>query len=108
MLMEHAVQMFWAVVPGVIVGIVMAVWNKRQKDRENRREEHERQADRGQVLQISLLVASASLSYAVAMAIKRGKPNGEVEEGIRQYNRAMERFREYEREQVAKGARDEQ
>lgn len=106
--MEHAVQMFWAVVPGVIVGIVMAVWNKRQKDRENRREEHERQADRGQVLQISLLVASASLSYAVAMAIKRGKPNGEVEEGIRQYNRAMERFREYEREQVAKGARDEQ
>ena len=106
--MEHAVQMFWAVVPGIIVGIVMAVWNKRQKDRENRREEHERQADRGQVLQISLLVASASLSYAVAMAIKRGKPNGEVEEGIRQYNRAMERFREYEREQVAKGARDEQ
>ena len=104
MLMEHAVQMFWAVVPGIIVGIVMAVWNKRQKDRENRREEHERQADRGQVLQISLLVASASLSYAVAMAIKRGKPNGEVEEGIRQYNRAMERFREYEREQVAKGA----
>lgn len=102
--MEQISQMFWAVAPGVIVGIVMAVWNKRQKDRENRREEHERQADRGQVLQISLLVASASLSYAVAMAIKRGKPNGEVEEGIRQYNRAMERFREYEREQVAKGA----
>lgn len=101
--MEQIAQMFWAVVPGVIVGIVMAVWNKRQKDRENRREEHERQADRGQVLQISLLVASASLSYAVAMAIKRGRPNGEVEEGIKQYNCAMERFREYEREQIVKG-----
>lgn len=100
---EYIAQMFWAVVPGIIVGVVMAVWNKRQKDRETRREAREQQADRGQVLQISLLVASASLSYAVAMAIKRGKPNGEVEEGIKQYNRAMERFREYEREQVAKG-----
>lgn len=101
--MEHITQMFWAVVPGIIVGVVMAVWNKRQKDHETRREEHEKQAERGQVLQISLLVASASLSYAVAMAIKRGRPNGEVEEGIKQYNCAMERFREYEREQIVKG-----
>ena len=101
--MEHVVQMFWAVVPGVIVGIVMAVWNKRQKDHETRREEHEKQADRGQVLQLSLLVATAQLSYAVAMAWKRGKPNGEVEVGVDAYNKAMDKFREYERELVTKG-----
>ncbi|MEI3501055.1 MAG: hypothetical protein V8Q39_06095 [Anaerovoracaceae bacterium] len=54
------------------------------------------------MLRISLLVATAQLSRAVAMAIKRGSPNGEIEEGLEQYNMAMEEFREFEREQIVK------
>ena len=62
------------------------------------------EADRrkSEMLRISLLVATAQLSRAVAMAIKRGSPNGEIEEGLEQYNMAMEEFREFEREQIVK------
>ena len=35
-----------------------------------------------------------------------GLPNGEIDEGISQYQKAMAKFREFEREQVAKGAVD--
>ena len=66
-------EAFWAIVPGIIVGVVMAVWNKWQKAGEQRQREREQNADKGEVLKLSLLVAAAQLSYAVAMAVKRGK-----------------------------------
>lgn len=81
----------------------MAIWNKRQKAGEQRQREREQNADKGEVLKLSLLVAAAQLSYAVAMAVKRGKPNGEIEVGVQQYNTAMEKFRNYEREMISKG-----
>lgn len=92
----------WAITPGIIVGIVLAVWNRAQKKRDE--EEAVREAERlkSERLRISLLLAAAKLSYAAAVAIKRGKPNGEVEEGIEQYEQAMAEFREYERELFAK------
>ncbi len=96
-------EAFWAIVPGIIVGVVMAVWNKWQKAGEQRQREREQNADKGEVLKLSLLVAAAQLSYAVAMAVKRGKPNGEIEVGVQQYNVAMEKFRNYEREMISKG-----
>jgi hypothetical protein len=34
------------------------------------------------------------------MAIKRGTPNGEVEEGIEAYENALEQYRKFEREQI--------
>lgn len=96
-------EAFWAIVPGIIVGVVMAVWNKWQKAGEQRQREREQNADKGEVLKLSLLVAAAQLSYAVAMAVKRGKPNSEIEVGVQQYNVAMEKFRNYEREMISKG-----
>lgn len=92
----------WAILPSIVVGIVMALWNKSQKKRDELTEEKERERVKSELLRISLLVASAQLSYAVAMAVKRGKPNGEIEVGIAQYDKAMSKFREFEREQLAK------
>lgn len=92
----------WAILPGIVVGIVMAVWNKRQKDRDEKADEKEEQRVKSELLRISLLVASAQLSYAVAMAVKRGKPNGEIEVGVKQYEKSMDEFRKFEREQIAK------
>jgi len=95
-------QLLGAILPSLIVGIFMAIWNAKQK----RYTEFERQKEldrlKAEALEISLLVATAQLSYAVAVAIKRGTPNGEVEEGMEQYQRAMSKFREFEREQLAK------
>ena len=101
---ELICHLLWAVVPGVITGVIMAFWNRKQKAHERREEEREAEQMKSELLKVSLLVSTAQLSYAVAMAHKRGYPNGEIEEGISQYNKAMAKFREFEREQVAKGA----
>lgn len=95
-------QLFWAVLPSIIVGIFVAVWNAGQKKKSDEEKQKELSRLRAEELEISLLVATAQLSYAVAMAIKRGTPNGEVEEGIEQYQKAMSQFREFEREQLAR------
>ena len=101
---EVLLQLLWAVVPGIITGIIMAFWNRRQKEREQKEEQREAEQLKSELVKVSLLVSTAQLSYAVAMAKKRGYPNGEIEDGIEQYNKAMAKFREFEREQIAKGA----
>lgn len=99
---EIVLRALWAVLPGIVVGIVMAVWNKRQKVRDEKAEEKDRERVKSELLRISLLLASAQLSYAVAMAVKRGRPNGEIEVGVAQYEKSMDEFRRFEREQIAK------
>lgn len=97
-------RLLWACAPGIIVGVIMALWNKQQKGREDERRTAERERIKSETLRISLLLSTAQLSYAVAMAIKRGSPNGEIEVGIEQYDKAMKKFREFEREQIAKNS----
>lgn len=100
-----------ACVPGLIVGVAMALFNRRQQKRdeeqdrratalEERRAQQEQDRQKSELLRISMLIATAKLSYAVAMAVKRGKPNGEIEEGIDAYNESLEKFREFEREKL--------
>lgn len=101
---ELASKFLWSIIPGLIVGIVMAQWNKQQKSRDDERRESEKERIKSETLRISLLLSTAQLSYAVAMAIKRGRPNGEIEAGIEQYDKSMKKFREYEREQIAKNS----
>ena len=100
--MDSIMQLAWACAPGLIVGIVLAVWGVIQKRHETERNTAEEARVKSELLRISLVLATAKLSYAVAMAIKRGKPNGEIEEGIAQYNKSLERFREFEREQLVR------
>lgn len=102
--MEILIQAIWAIAPGIIVGVVMAVWNKQQKHRTDMDEQREKERIESERLRISLLVATAQLSYAVAMAKKRGSVNGEMEAGIAQYEKAMESFRSFEQEQMAKNS----
>lgn len=99
---DIVLKALWAVLPGIVVGIVMAVWNKRQKVRDKKTEEKDKERVKSELLRISLLLASAQLSYAVAMAVKRGRPNGEIEVGVAQYEKSMDEFRKFEREQIAK------
>ena len=91
-----------ATFPGIVVGVVMAIFNRRANAKA--KQDAEREAVRAQhdLLRTDLLVATASLAYAVAMAIKRGTPNGEIEEGVKKYEKAMESFRKFEREQLIK------
>lgn len=96
-----------AAAPSFLTGFVLAVFSRRQKTRDAAKEEREENAELSAELQLSLLVAAAQLSYAVAMAVKRGHPNGEVEDGIECYREAMEKFREHERRQLARIRKEE-
>lgn len=88
--------------PAIVTGMVVFYLQRSQKKRDAKEEERARMRHLETRVQLDLQLATAKLSYAVAMAIKRGEPNGEVEEGIREYNKALNGFREFEREQLAK------
>lgn len=100
--MDNITQFLGAILPSVVVGIFMAYWNAQQKKRTDRAAAREQDRLENELMQIDLEVAAAQLAYAVAMAYKRGTPNGEMEVAIQQYEKAMDKFRKYERKQVAK------
>ena len=90
-----------AVAPSIITGVVLAYWNRKQNKQDTQRKTIEEAAVESDMLRIDLEVATAQLSYAVAMAVKRGHANGEMEVAISRYEKAMEKFRKFERKQVA-------
>lgn len=98
-------EVFWSVVqaalPSLLVSVVMAVFGRKQKKRDAATREREAERLEAENVQVSLLVASAKLTYAVAMAYKRGEPNGEMEDGIEQYRESMKAFKRLERKLVA-------
>lgn len=86
-----------AIAPSLFVGIVLAVWEKRQKRRDDRNKHLTEMQSEKDLRLMDLVVATAQLSYATAMAIKRGKPNGEMESALESYEGAMSKFRSFER-----------
>ena len=94
-------SIFWAVLPSLIVGVVMAVFNSRQKKRETEQDEITNARARESLLHLNLQMATAKLSYATAMALKRGKANGEVEEGVEAYENAKREYYNFLNQQAA-------
>ena len=90
-----------ALLPSLCVSVIMAIFTTQQKKREERIRERESVRKDGERVQLSLLLATAKLAFAVAMAVKNGHPNGDVEDGIEQYKEAMKDFKKFERELVA-------
>ena len=100
-------QLLWAAAPSLIVGVVLAWWNRQQKKRDQIAEGREAERLQAEQMRISLLLAAAKLSYATAAAMKQGRVNGEVEDGIAQYQEAMKQFKQFERHLVAKKVVDD-
>jgi len=93
----------------LLVSIVLLMIQRKQKKLDEKQEkrhakEERRYAARKErdLIAFELQVATAELAYACAMALKRGKANGEVEVAEKRYEKAMKAFRTYEREQLAK------
>ena len=93
-------DILWAVLPGIVTGIILGIWNKRQKARDDAADQREADRQRGEIVQLDLLVASAELTRATAVAVKYGHANGEIDVALGGYNKAIEAFREFEREQL--------
>lgn len=101
MMPEWILTILQAMLPGLIVSLIMLYWTREQNKKDLTQSERDGTAKKKDTLEIALLVATAELSYATTMAIKRGSPNGEVETAIERYNYAMEKFRKFEREQLS-------
>ena len=100
--MEVLSKFLWALMPSLVVGLVLAGYNRKQKSRDDHAQQREQERVESERLRISLLSATAQLSYAVTMALKRGSTNGEVEPAVEQYEKAMREFRAFEQKQMAK------
>lgn len=94
-------QLIWALLPGIITGIVLAIFTYKYNKATQRQDEREKAQRKERKLNLDLTFASAQLAYACAMAIKRGKPNGEIEEAVESYEKALILYRDFEREQIA-------
>ena len=90
-----------ALLPSLCVSMIMALYNHRQSKRDMAAQAREALRAEGEAVQVSLLVSTAKLSYALAMARVNGSVNGEVEDGINQYREAMKAFKKFERKIVA-------
>lgn len=92
----------WAIAPSLIVGIVLFYWERRQKRQDAKRANRDAFREESDLVRLDLEVATAQLSYATAMAVKRGHANGEMETAIEKYDEAMAQFREFERKQMVR------
>lgn len=98
--MDTLIQILWAVLPSIVTGIILGVWNRKQKKRDDAADQREADRQRGEIVQLDLLVASAELTRATAVAVKYGHANGEIDVALGGYNKAIEAFHEFEREQL--------
>lgn len=94
-------EILWKLLPSIITGAVLFYWQRQQNKRDKAQEAKIAARKREELLHLNLLTANAKLSYAVAVAIKRGKANGEVEEGVTAYETAMDAYQAFLREQAA-------
>ena len=89
-----------------MVGAILYYWQRKQRQQDAWNNQQQATKVDRDMLELDLLVAAAQLSYAVAMAQKRGTPNGEMETAIEQYEKSMEKFRQFERKQLALNYQD--
>lgn len=76
------------VIPSVIAAVIAYRINKKADKRyEEAQKQHEERV-KAEKLSMEMQLATADLAYASAMALKRGKANGEVEKGVESYEKA--------------------
>lgn len=75
------------------VGIFLYLFSKSQDKREAANNECLAKRQTESLLALEMITASADLSYATAVAVKRGYANGEVEVGVEAYLKAKENYR---------------
>ncbi len=93
-------ELFWATAPSILVGIVMFYWNRQQSKRQKRDDDRDRIRAKSEIVQLEVLMATADLGYASAIAVRNGEPHETLDPLIAKYESALEDFKQFEREQV--------
>lgn len=81
-----------ATIPSLVVGIILAQMNRKGDERYKQDQEAAKERAEAAQIQMDMIMASAALSFAVACAVKRGTPNGEIEDGIAEYAIAKKKY----------------
>ena len=100
--MEEIGVYILGLLPSIVCGVILFYVQRSQKKRDEKAERRAKEREREAFVTLEVTLAGTQLSYATAMAVKRGTPNGEMEEAIEQYDKALTEFRKFEREQLSK------
>lgn len=90
-----------AAIPSILCGLFMAWFNRSQRRKDAQIERRAEARRKEGLLSLELQMATAKLSFATAVAVKRGRANGEVEEGITAYEAARKKYLAFLNEQAA-------
>ena len=74
--------------PSIVCGFVLFYSQRAQRKRDEKAERRAAAREREAYVTLEVTLAGTQLSYATACAVKRGKPNGEMEEAMEQYKKA--------------------
>lgn len=86
--------------PSVLTAMIAFYLQRRQRKRDAQIDARVEARKHEGLLQLELQMATAKLTYAVAMAVKRGIANGEVEEGIEAFEQARRKYAHFLSEQA--------
>ena len=84
----------------IFTGTLIFYFQRSQRKRDEKKEVLDEARKEESLLLLELVMASAKLSYACAVALKRGKANGEVEEGAKAYEDAKTKYYHFLNEQA--------
>ena len=97
--MGELVAALTSVLVGITVGIGLACFNRKLNRHDQARQKHEQETNaraelrkRESFLSLELQMAIAKMSFATATALRNGHSNGEVDEGIKAYEAAKEKY----------------
>ena len=93
--------LFLAILPSLCVSVIMLFVNAKQSKAMKESDARAKARKRETLLSMELQMATAKMSYAVAMALKRGHANGEVEEAIEAYEEARKKYLDFLNEHAA-------
>ena len=82
--MEYVIELL----PAIITGLFLYYWQRSQEKRDADKAGKDQLKQDERKVEYEMVEAAMELSYATAMAWKNGKPNGEVESGLKFYNKA--------------------
>lgn len=99
--MNEITAFLLGLLPSVIASGAAFYLQRAQKKRDQKIEHQAKARKNESLLNLEVTMAAAKLSYACAMAIKRGEPNGEVEEGVEAYETAKTAYYRFLNEQAA-------
>lgn len=91
-----------SIASSVFVGICLYIFKRSLDKRDAENAENVKARCKESLLSLDMTMAAADLSYATAIALKRGHANGEVEDGVKTYQKAKESYRKFMDEQATK------